>query len=107
MNTGVEDSEDAAQLLHRHREMLRIKLMIPLIVKKAVRHINACGAQDPAGRSQNSVTVQVGETEADKNYVEAYFKPTSAEDFASFKPPNESVGVAGAIDFALRDDATE
>jgi hypothetical protein len=107
MNTGVEDSEDAAQLLHRHREMLRIKLMIPLIVKKAVRHINACGAHDPAGRSQNSVTVQVGETEADKNYVEAYFKPTSAEDFASFKPPNESVGVAGAIDFALRDDATE
>merc|ERR1712127_437027 len=87
--------------------MLMVKLLLPLWIKQAVRHINKAGAHDPAGRSQNQLSVQVGEPQEDKAYVEAYFKGATEADFASLSPPNDACGVAGAVDFAIRDGASD
>merc|ERR1711865_1254401 len=81
--------------------------LLPLWIKQAVRHINQAGAHDPAGRSQNQLSVQVGEPQEDKAYVEAYFKGATEADFASLSPPDDACGVAGAVDFAIRDGASD
>ena len=45
--------------MQKHHKMLMVKLLLPLWIKQAVKHINEAGAHDPAGRSQKQLSVQV------------------------------------------------
>jgi hypothetical protein len=98
---------DRANVMQKHHDMLMLKLLLPLWIKQAVKHINDAGVHDPAGRSQNQLSVQVGEPQEDKAYAEAYFKGATEADFASLSPPNDACGVAGAVDFGIRDGVSD
>ena len=50
---------DRDSVLEDKRKLLTIQLLLPFFIRKALREVNACGVEDPAGKSQNTFIVQV------------------------------------------------
>eukprot|EP00658_Telonema_sp_P-2_P035832 TRINITY_DN26004_c0_g1_i1.p1 TRINITY_DN26004_c0_g1~~TRINITY_DN26004_c0_g1_i1.p1 ORF type:complete len:785 (-),score=206.36 TRINITY_DN26004_c0_g1_i1:274-2628(-) len=96
----VRDSD----MLNERREALMFRLMMPLYIKKALRAVNQCGAQDPAGVCTSNFAVTLGATEPAGN-AELFVHPTPDGAFESLNPVDKRSGTAGVVDFSIRDDA--